>query len=75
MSKILHVSVHAEERFMQRVFNTPLPSTNQLKLAGRLISIEVGTNELIDGVYPLPSFEGFKFIIKDNTVVTIRKEN
>jgi hypothetical protein len=41
--------------------------------ASHMISQEIGSKVLMNGAYILPSFNKYQFVVKDGSVVTIRK--
>lgn len=73
-----HVTVHAEERFLQRVLKYEKDEINVelKKRAGHWLSQEIDlTRTYLDGRYPLPSFPDYVAVIHNNSIVTIRPKN
>ena len=73
-----HVTVHAEERFLQRVLKCDKAeiTTGMKKRAGHWLSQEIDlTRTYLDGRYPLPSFPDYVAVIHNNSIVTIRPKN
>lgn len=70
---MLHVTVHAEKRFLQRVLNIEDHSSKMLKRAGHWLSQEFDlTKPYIDGRYTFPSFPKFVIVVSNNAIVTVR---
>lgn len=70
-----HVTVHAEERFLQRVlgYEKDCITVELMKRAGHWLSQEFDlTKDYINGKYKLPSFPNFVAVIQDNHIVTVR---
>lgn len=70
-----HISVHAEERFLQRVmgYDDKNITIELKKRAGHWLSQEIDlTKTYLDGRYKLPSFPQYVAVVMNNTVVTIR---
>lgn len=75
MKSSLHISVHAEKRFLQRIIKSDDLSVPMLKRAGHWLSQEFDmTKSYKDGEYRLPSFDGYVAVIANNTMVTVRKK-
>lgn len=73
-----HVTVHAEERFLQRVLKYDRDEITILmkKRAAHWLSQEIDlTRTYLDGRYPLPSFPDYVAVIYNNSIVTIRPKN
>ena len=71
----LHISVHAEKRFLQRIMKTEDLSVQMLKRAGHWLSQEFDmTKSYKDGEYRFPSFNDYVAVIANNTIVTVRKK-
>lgn len=73
-----HVTVHAEERFLQRVLKCDKAeiTTGMKKRAGHWLSQEIDlTRTYLDGRYPLPSFPDYVAVIHNNAIVTIRPKS
>ena len=71
----LHVSVHAEERFLERAlgYDKKDITVELMKRAGHWLSQELDlTKKYLDGRYTLPSFDNLVAVVENNTVVTIR---
>ena len=72
----LHVSVHAEERFLERAlgYDKKDITVELMKRAGHWLSQEMDlTKKYLDGRYTLPSFNDFSAVVRSNTIVTIKK--
>ena len=69
----MNITRHACQRFMERVFNKDEPSIDELRRTSHLLSQEIGATMLTNGRYPLPSFDGFVFVVYDGSIVTVRK--
>lgn len=72
---MLHITVHAEERFLERVFGYhPSEITIELKKrAGQYLEKELDVEaKYQDGWYRLPSFPDYVAIVCNDRVVTIR---
>ena len=71
----LHVSVHAEERFLERAlgYDKKDITVELMKRAGHWLSQEMDlTKKYLDGRYTLPSFNDFVAVVSDDVIVTIR---
>lgn len=70
----MNITLHACQRFMERVFKNTEPTKDELRRTAHLLSQEIGTTMLMNGRYNLPSFDGYVFVVHDGSIVTIRKK-
>lgn len=73
----MRISIHACERLLERALGHEEPfSEHLIEYATKLLKTAVGNNHktLPDGSYPLPDFPGFRYIVKNGTIVTVKDE-
>jgi len=70
----MNITLHACQRFMERVFNNTEPSKDELRRTAHLLSQEIGAKTLMNGRYNLPSFNRYVFVVHDGSIVTVRKK-
>ncbi len=66
-----HVTYHAGERFLQRVFNFTSYSKKEVIKAMNLLTKEIATIQHHGHNFVLPSFPSYRAIVRDNALVTI----
>jgi len=72
---MLHITVHAEERFLERVLGYPVReiTVGLKKRASHWLSQEFDlTREYHEGWYRLPSFPEYVAVVANDRIVTIR---
>ena len=66
-----HITYHAAERFLQRVFDFTSYSKREVFRAIKLISKDIQDVHHRSKNFVLPSFPNYNCIVKDNAIVTI----
>jgi hypothetical protein len=67
----LHVTYHAGERFLQRVFDISSYTHKEVKKAMQLISRDIKDVQHHYLSFVLPSFPDYRAIVKNGALVTI----
>jgi len=67
----MHITYHAAERFLQRVFQLTVYSKTEVYKAMQLISRDIADVHHRSKNFILPSFPEFHAIVKENAIVTV----
>jgi len=67
----MHITYHAAERFLQRVFHTTSYTKTEINKAIKLISKDIADVHHRSKNFVLPSFPQYNCIVKENAIVTI----
>ena len=67
----MHITYHAAERFLQRVFHLTSYSKQEVYKAMQLITKDIADVDHRSKNFVLPSFPEFNLIVRENAVVTI----
>ena len=67
----MHITYHAAERFLQRVFHLTSYTQVEVYRAMKLISQDIADVHHRSKNFILPSFPEFNCIVKENAIVTV----
>jgi len=67
----MHITYHAAERFLQRVFHFSTYTKSEIFKAIKLISKDIADVDHRSKNFILPSFPEYNCIVKENAIVTI----
>ena len=67
----MHITYHAAERFLQRVFQFKTYTKEEVKNATYLLKCDLNDLQIRNSRISLPSFPKYYGVFRDNTLVTV----
>ena len=67
----MNVTAHAASRFCERCLNIVTPTKKQITNACRWLKIAFPYKTMVDGNYPLDTFEGYRAIVRSGSIITV----